>query len=70
MLLTYNDGTPGMNKIEEIIRVYKSCGVLDSAKNEIRKYTEEANTFLSKIKNSSAKYKLEKFSDMLLNRNY
>lgn len=70
LLLTYNDGTPGMNKIEEIIRVYKSCGVLDSAKNEIRKYTEEANTFLSKIKNSSAKYKLEKFSDMLLNRNY
>jgi len=68
--LAYNNGVPGMNKIEEIIGIYKSSGVLDSAKREIRKYTEKANTFLSKIKNSSAQYKLEKFSDMLLNRNY
>lgn len=66
----YKNGLPGENKIKEIIGIYKSCGVLESAKAEIKKYTDIANSYLSRIKSSGAKFKLEKFSEMLLNRNY
>jgi geranylgeranyl diphosphate synthase type II len=66
----YNNGAPGEGKIKEIIGIYKSCGAIESAKGEIKKYTDIANSYLSKINSSGAKYKLEKFSEMLLNRNY
>jgi geranylgeranyl diphosphate synthase, type II len=68
--LLYSNGQPGQEKINEIIGMYKSSGVIESAKKEIRKFTDIANTYLSKIADGGAKGKLEKFSDMLLKRNY
>jgi geranylgeranyl diphosphate synthase type II len=66
----YNNGAPGREKIKEVIKIYKDSGAVDTARKEILQYTNKANTYLSKLGSRNAKEKLEKFSDMLLNRSY
>ncbi len=66
----YKNGTAGQDKIDEIIKIYKSSGAIEFAKIDIQNYTLEANGYLSNILNPSARHRLEKFSEMLLKRNY
>jgi len=66
----YSNGAPGQDKINEIIKIYKSSGAIDYAKKDIQNYTLEANSYLLNITNPEARNRLEKFSEMLLKRNY
>lgn len=66
----YNNGTGGPEKISEVIKIYHESGAVESARDEILGFTNIANTYLSKLNNTSARANLEKFSDMLLNRSY
>lgn len=66
----YSNGAAGQDKIDEIINIYKNSGAIEFAKKDIRNYTIEANGYLSNITNPGARKRLDKFSDMLLNRNY
>ena len=66
----YNNGVPGQDKINEIIKIYKSSGAINYAKKDIQNYTMEANSYLLNITNPEARNRLEKFSEMLLKRNY
>jgi geranylgeranyl diphosphate synthase type II len=66
----YSNGQPGHEKIRKIIMMYESSGAIESAKKEVMKFTEIANTYLAKVENDGARRNLELFSDMLLKRNY
>ncbi len=66
----YNSEVYDLKKINDVISVYSSICVIDSARKEIERYTEIANSSLNCLKTTNAKMKLEKFSAMLLNRNY
>ncbi len=66
----YNNGAPGTEKINDVIRIYQESGAIEFARKEILDYTNTANAHLSKLNNPAAREKLEKFSDMLLNRSY
>lgn len=57
-------------KIEKVVNVYASNCILESAKKEIKKFTEKANSALDKMNIESSRESLQGFSDMLLNRNY
>lgn len=73
-MFTYNTGLTGVqsgeDKIKKVISVYNDICVIESARNQIRKFTSIANDKLSCIGSSKARQSLEGFSDMLLNRNY
>src|SRR5438876_3907273 len=56
------------SKISEVVQYYNKSGVIDSAKNDVRKYTDKANSFLKSIKNEECLDLFKSFSDMLLNR--
>lgn len=58
------------SRVDEIIKIYRASCVIESAKEEVRKYTQRANSFLSVVNNKKARMNLEQFSDMLLNRNF
>jgi geranylgeranyl diphosphate synthase type II len=58
------------DKVEKVIDTYNKVCVVESAKNEIKKYTDTANKSLECVKSGEIRQKLEQFSDMLLNRNY
>jgi geranylgeranyl diphosphate synthase type II len=70
LVALYTEGNENHNKTGEVINIYKRSGVVESAKDEIRKYTLKANESLSQLKNEQARYRLKSFSDMLLNRGY
>ncbi len=57
-------------KIKKVIKTYNDICVVESAKNEIKKYTDIANDSLDCINNENSRRNFEQFSDMLLNRNY
>lgn len=64
-----NNTHPG-EKIEKVVNMYKDVCVVESAKEAIKKYTAIANDSLDFIKDVRSKENFEKFSEMLLNRNY
>jgi geranylgeranyl diphosphate synthase type II len=66
----YLEGNENHNKTGEVINIYKRSGAIESAKDEIKKYTLKANESLSRLKNEQARLRLKSFSDMLLNRGY
>lgn len=66
----YTNGAAGQEKIKEVIDIYEKTGAIEHAKKEIRDYTAHANEYLKKISSTEAKNNLEKFSEMLLKRNY
>lgn len=70
MLTLFNSEIDKVEKIKKIISIYFEGGAVDSAKEEIKSYTAEANRYLSRLENSAAKQKLQRFSEMLLNRNF
>lgn len=57
-------------KINKVVNTYGNICVIESAKKAIIKYTNLANESLSLITDINAKENFERFSDMLLNRNY
>lgn len=57
------------NKISEIVKVYSDSCIIESARAEIKKFTDQANSALEKI-SVSAGGVLSEFSDMLLKRSY
>jgi geranylgeranyl diphosphate synthase type II len=66
----YNSDSDNGDKIRKVISVYNDVCVIESARNEIKKYTQIANSLLECISMPEARRKLERFSDMLLKRNY
>ena len=54
----------------DIIDIYMRSGAVESAKAEIKSFTDKANESLSRLKTEDAKHRLRSFSDMLLNRGY
>jgi geranylgeranyl diphosphate synthase, type II len=71
-LFLYNsdNNSAAEDKINKVINIYNNICVVESAKKEIKKYTDIANDSLSCIKDKKSRYNFEQFSDMLLNRNY
>ena len=69
-LYLYNSDSADDEKLKSVIKVYNDICVIESARNEIKKYTDIANKSLMAVKNDASRKKLEQFSDMLLNRNY
>lgn len=62
----------GLKKESDILKIkdiYEKYGIIESAKEEIKKYTKQANECLWKIKNKKAREMLMWFSYMLLKRN-
>jgi geranylgeranyl diphosphate synthase type II len=57
-------------KINKIVKLYTENCIIESAKNEIKKFTDNANTALGKMNISRNREFLSEFSDMLLKRKY
>jgi len=71
-LLEFVITNKGLKKESEILaikNVYEKYGIINSAKEEIEKYTKKADIYLQKIKNKNSRSMLSWFSYMLLNRN-
>lgn len=66
----YNSNRTTGERINSIIRTYNDICVIESAKKEIKWFTDLANSSLRCVKDEAARRNLEQFSDMLLNRNY
>ena len=64
-----NKGIKKESDIPDIREIYGKYGIIQSAENEIEKYTAAANMYLGKIKNDKLRSMLMWFSYMLLNRN-
>lgn len=64
-----NKGVKKESDILAIKNIYEKYGIINSALNEIEKYTTRANEYLGKIKNDKSRLMLMWFSYMLLNRN-
>lgn len=64
-----NKGVKKESDITEIKNIYEKYGVINSASEEIEKYTKKANGYLEKIQNYKSRLMLMWFSYMLLNRN-
>lgn len=69
-LYLYNTDSPAEEKIKRVIGIYNDVCVVESARNEIKKFTDIANKSLSCSKSKESGENLEQFSRMLLNRNY
>jgi len=63
-----NKGLQNDAEILKVKEIYEKYGIIESAKNEIEKYTSKANEFLNELKNEDKKNSLKWFSDMLLSR--
>jgi geranylgeranyl diphosphate synthase type II len=66
----YNSSDASEEKIGMVIKTYNDICVVESAKQEIKKYTEIANSSILCVKDEKSLKNFEQFSDMLLNRNY
>jgi len=70
LIKLFNSEIAPAEKIEKVVKVYTDNCILESAKKEIKKFTEKANTLIDKMNIKSSRESLSGFSDMLLNRNY
>ena len=70
LIKLYSSNDPKIDMTGDIIDIYKSSGSVESAKEEIRSFTNKANESLSRLRTEEAKRRLKCFSDMLLNRDY
>ncbi len=68
--LLYNSGDKSQEKADKVISIYSALRVLDSAKNEIKKYTASANESIKYFENIEFQSRLKSFSEMLLTRNF
>jgi geranylgeranyl diphosphate synthase type II len=66
----YDSANKSFDAVQKIIGIYNDVCAVESAKSEIKKYTDKANESLSFVKSVESQNKLKKFSDMLLNRNH
>jgi geranylgeranyl diphosphate synthase type II len=66
----YNSNDINNEKVNKIIKIYNKVCVIESARNEIKKLTSEANNSLVCVKDRQFQQRLVQFSDMLLNRSY
>lgn len=57
-------------KIGKIKNIYQKYGVIDFAKKEIEKYTNEADKYLNTIPDGERKERLKWFSNMLMSRSF
>ena len=64
-----NKGLKEEKKINEIKNIYEKNGIINSASDEIEKYTRKANEYLWKIGDKKSRDMLMWFSYMLLKRN-
>ena len=69
-LYNSNSNQDTEKKINAVIKIYRDICVIESARESIKKYTEIANSSLSCINDKNSRSNFEKFSDMLINRNY
>jgi geranylgeranyl diphosphate synthase type II len=69
-----NNGTGSetdvMIMISEVKKIYEESGTIEFCRQEVERYTNEADSSLEKIKDSEAKEMLRWFSGMLLGRSY
>lgn len=70
MIGLYNKNDKKAGDVAEIISIYNDICSVESAKNEIKKYTEKANAGIALIEPAERRMKMKHFSDMLLNRHY
>lgn len=63
-----NKGLKKESDILAVKNIYERYGVIDSAEDEIGKYTNQANHYLEKVKDKNSKIMLSWFSYMLLKR--
>jgi geranylgeranyl diphosphate synthase, type II len=70
LISQFNSDAESSEKIKNVVKLYADNCVLESAKNEIKKFTEQADGAIAKMKLEGAGESLEGFSSMLLNRNY
>ena len=63
-----NKGLKDDEDIFKVKEIYKRYDVIDSALNEIERYTVKANEYLNELKNKEGRDSLIWFSDMLLSR--
>jgi geranylgeranyl diphosphate synthase type II len=66
----YNSDLDVDEKILKVIETYRNICALESAKNDIKRYTNKANENLSCFASEKSRNTLSLFSDMLLNRNF
>ena len=65
-----NKGVNTEDDIKDIKKIYENYGIIDFAQKEVESYTQKANEYLEKIKESEAKEMLRWFSQMLLSRSF
>ena len=70
LISLYNKNDKSPEDVNDVIAVYNKICSVESAKNEIKKYTDRANESLLRIESAQQQARLKDFSDMLLNRNY
>jgi geranylgeranyl diphosphate synthase type II len=58
------------DKINEFVKVYSDNCIIESARGEIKKFTQSANDAIEKMNVPRSSKVLSEFSDMLLKRNY
>ncbi len=70
-LLIENEKLDNQVKIEEVKAIYKKLGIQDITNRKISEYFNFANNYLNKVSvDEEKKYELNKFSNMLLNREF
>ncbi|MCB0724196.1 MAG: polyprenyl synthetase family protein [Ignavibacteriae bacterium] len=57
-------------EIHKVKEIYTRLGIIDESTNQVKSYTEEADSYLEKLPSSEAKEMLKWFSGMLLGRSF
>jgi geranylgeranyl diphosphate synthase, type II len=70
LISQFNNDAGSSEKIKSVVKLYADNCVLESAKKEIKKFTEKADNAIAKMNLKGAGESLAGFSSMLLNRNY
>jgi geranylgeranyl diphosphate synthase type II len=65
-----NKGVKTEEDIKDIKKIYEDYGIINFAQKEVESYTQKANEYLERIKESDAKEMLRWFSQMLLSRSF
>lgn len=69
-IMNHRAGQQNEKLIPDIKNIYTKYGVIDSAKNEIERYTQLAETSLSKIPEEKHRERLKWFSQLLMDRSF
>jgi geranylgeranyl diphosphate synthase type II len=66
----YSSNGSDIEKIKEVINIYRKLNVEDYAKRDVEYFTNKANKCLALINDGEGRKKLNYFSNILLKRNY